>query len=68
MALNLLWIPAYGALGATWATDLTYGTSLAVSLVVFTRIGGRDARRALIPEADDLIWLKSLWKRSISPV
>ena len=40
--LNYLWIPDHGALGAAWATDVTYLTGMLLSLVVFYLLSGHN--------------------------
>jgi O-antigen/teichoic acid export membrane protein len=38
VALNFLWIPAYGCIGAAWATNVSYISGSLVLLFVYARI------------------------------
>jgi len=36
--LNYLWIPAYGAMGAVWATNISYAAGTILFLVIYLRM------------------------------
>ncbi|HEX6511651.1 MAG TPA: polysaccharide biosynthesis C-terminal domain-containing protein [Chloroflexota bacterium] len=54
LALNYVWIPAHGAMGAAWATDATYFAGLIMSLAIFYGLSRHNPLQLFIPHRSDL--------------
>ena len=54
IALNLWWIPRYGALGAAVASSVSYAVVTGVVLVLYCRASGVGPAEVLLPRARDL--------------
>jgi O-antigen/teichoic acid export membrane protein len=67
VALNLVWIPRYGATGAAWATTVSYGITLAVRLWMYMRLSGNSWATVIVPQASDWLLYRQLarlaWSR-----
>lgn len=67
VALNLVWIPRYGASGAAWATTVSYGITLAVRLWMYMRLSGNSWATVIVPQASDWLLYRQLarlaWSR-----
>jgi len=63
LALNWFWIPRFGAVGAAWATNLTYAAGAAVSLWMFGWLSGRNALAMFVPRRADWHALVALARR-----
>jgi len=67
VALNLVWIPRYGASGAAWATTVSYGITLAVRLCMYMRLSGNSWATVIVPQASDWLLYRQLarlaWSR-----
>ncbi len=53
VALNLLWIPHYGILGAAWASTVSYTVSFLGSLFFYCRISGNRWTVVILPQKGD---------------
>jgi O-antigen/teichoic acid export membrane protein len=53
-ALNFLWIPRHGMLGAAWSSTISYGLQSLIVAVIFLRITGVPARLLFVPQRGDL--------------
>jgi O-antigen/teichoic acid export membrane protein len=54
LALNLWWIPRYGAVGAAWASTVSYTLVTGIVLGFFLRLSGVKASAVLVPRIDDV--------------
>jgi O-antigen/teichoic acid export membrane protein len=67
VALNLVWIPRYGASGAAWATTVSYGITLAVRLWMYMKLSGNSWATVIVPQASDWLLYRQLarlaWSR-----
>ncbi len=67
VALNLVWIPRYGASGAAWATTVSYGITLAVRLWMYMRLSGNSWATVIVPHPSDWLLYRQLarlaWSR-----
>ncbi len=61
-ALNFLWIPKYGMLGAAWSSTISYAVQSLVVAVFFLRITGVGAGKLVIPERGDI----EIYRRIVS--
>lgn len=58
IGLNFLWIPRHGAVGAAWASSLSYALHMAIVVFLFRRETGLGWREILFPRREDVkIWL-----------
>lgn len=66
VALNLLWIPRYGIVGAAWASTVSYTVSSLGALFFYCRLSGNPWTKAVFPQRGDweLYWKtgKALWQ------
>jgi O-antigen/teichoic acid export membrane protein len=53
VALNLAWIPSFGATGAAWATTISYGITSAVRLWLYMKLSGNNLTTVVLPQASD---------------
>ena len=53
IVLNLIWIPIYGISGAAAASTVSYGCTLIVGLILYSRISGNPWTSVLIPRRED---------------
>ena len=53
VTLNLLWIPRLGAVGAAWATSISYGLTTAVRLWLYKRLSGNSLTTVIVPQSTD---------------
>ncbi|MDD5694668.1 MAG: polysaccharide biosynthesis C-terminal domain-containing protein, partial [Bacteroidales bacterium] len=60
--LNLWWIPEQGALGAVWATNVSYTLGTIAYIFVYSRISHMPVRKILAFQKGDFIFLKELGK------
>ncbi len=67
VALNLAWIPRYGAAGSAWATTISYAITLAVRLWVYMRLSGNSLAKVIVPQDSDWLLYRQLarlaWRR-----
>lgn len=63
IALNLWWIPAWGATGAAGASLASYGVNSLLALRLFLRASGRTLRETLIVAPADLTMYAQLYRR-----
>lgn len=67
VALNLAWIPRFGAAGAAWATTISYGIILAARLCVYLKISGNSLAEVILPQSSDWLLYRQLarlaWRR-----
>ena len=54
LALNFLWIPKHGMIGAAWASAVSYGVQSLVMIGYFLRISGVPLRKLVVPERGDI--------------
>ncbi|MBI4229549.1 MAG: polysaccharide biosynthesis C-terminal domain-containing protein, partial [Planctomycetes bacterium] len=65
VALNLWWIPAWGAAGAAGASLASYGVNSLLALRLFVRASGRTLRETLLVAPADLgLYARLLTRRS----
>ena len=53
IALNLLWIPHYGIVGAAWASTVSYTVSFLGSLFFYCRLSGNRWTKVIFPQRGD---------------
>ncbi|RLA95333.1 MAG: hypothetical protein DRG83_18740, partial [Deltaproteobacteria bacterium] len=53
IALNLLWIPRYGIVGAAWASTASYTVSFLMALFFYCRLSGNPWMKVLLPQRGD---------------
>ena len=63
LALNFLWIPKHGMLGAAWSSAVSYGVQSAVMIVFFLRITHVPFRKLVIPERGDIEIYRQIFQR-----
>lgn len=67
IALNLAWIPGFGAAGAAWATTISYGVTLAVRLWMYMKLSGNSWATVILPQSSDWLLYQQLarlaWSR-----
>ncbi|MBC7109287.1 MAG: polysaccharide biosynthesis C-terminal domain-containing protein, partial [Methanomassiliicoccales archaeon] len=58
IALNLLWIPRYGIVGAAWASTVSYTVSFLGALFFYCRLSGNRWTKVILPQRGDwaLYW------------
>ena len=58
VALNLLWIPRYGIVGAAWASTVSYTVSFLSALFFYCRLSGNRWTSVVLPQRGDwaLYW------------
>ncbi len=58
IALNFLWIPYYGIVGAAWASTVSYSVSFLLALFFYCRLSGNNWSKVVIPQRGDwaLYW------------
>jgi O-antigen/teichoic acid export membrane protein len=54
LALDLLWIPRHGIVGAAWASTVAYALQSALLVAVFWRVTGVGPRALFVPTREDL--------------
>jgi len=64
LALNVWWIPTYGAVGAAMASLVSYGVQGAVLVGAFVRYSGLSLRHTLVIGPDDLRWYADRVRRA----
>ncbi len=62
-ALNLIWIPRYGMLGAAWSSTISYTIQSLVAVTFFVRITGVSPKKLIIPERGDLEIYRRIYAR-----
>ncbi|HDQ13226.1 MAG TPA: flippase [Sediminispirochaeta sp.] len=63
IALNLLWIPRYGIVGAAWASTVSYTLSLFTALFFYCRLSGNRWTVVVFPQRGD--WAL-YWRTAVS--
>ena len=58
VVLDIAWIPSYGAMGAAWASFISYGVAFAAVAWAFCRVTAMSARAAYAPRLSDLLSLR----------
>ncbi len=53
-ALNFLWIPRHGMLGAAWSSTISYALQSLIVAIIFLKITGVPARLLFVPQRGDL--------------
>ena len=53
IALNLLWIPRYGIVGAAWASTASYTVSFLMALYFYCRLSGNHWTKVVFPQRGD---------------
>ena len=61
--LNLLWIPEHGALGAAWATNISYTFGAIIYLIVYTRMAKVSFAEIAFYKKSDFSLIKEIWKK-----
>lgn len=61
--LNLLWVPEHGALGAAWATNVSYGFGSIVYLISYSRIAKVSLKEIILYKKSDFTIVKELWQK-----
>ena len=61
LVLDWLWIPAYGARGAAWASTTSYLVGVAWTLVVYRLSGGARIVDCLVPRLSDWRYVRDVW-------
>ncbi len=58
VALNLLWIPRYGIVGAAWASTVSYSVSFLMALFLYCRLSDNRWTKVVLPQRGDwaLYW------------
>jgi O-antigen/teichoic acid export membrane protein len=60
VALNLAWIPRFGATGAAWATTISYGITSAVRLWLYLKLSGNSLTTVILPQSSDWLLYRQL--------
>jgi len=60
VALNLVWIPKYGTVGAAWATTIGYGITLGVRLWLYMKLSGNSLAKVIVPQSSDWMLYRQL--------
>ena len=60
IVLDILWMPAEGALGAAKASSVAYVFGAVVTLWVYPRCGGAPALDCLIPRWSDFAYVREI--------
>jgi O-antigen/teichoic acid export membrane protein len=60
VALNLVWIPLFGATGAAWATTISYGITSAVRLWLYMKLSGNSLASVILPQSSDWLLYRQL--------
>lgn len=55
IALNLLWIPRYGIVGAAWASTASYTVSFLGALFFYCRLSGNRWTKVILPQRGDWV-------------
>lgn len=55
VVLNVLWIPKYGIVGAAWASTISYGFTLFITLFFYCRLTGNSWIKVLLPQPGDWV-------------
>jgi len=63
IALNLLWIPRYGIVGAAWASTVSYTVSFITALFFYCRLSGNSWTKAVFPQRGDWVLY---WQTAVS--
>jgi len=63
LALNLWWIPRWGAVGAAWASTVSYSVVTGLVLVAFLRASGLGVAEVLVPGRRDAVEVYSRLSR-----
>lgn len=61
LALDALWIPRHGALGAAWASSVAYFVGTVVTVVAYSRQTGTPAWRCLVVQPADLRYIGEIF-------
>jgi O-antigen/teichoic acid export membrane protein len=59
IGLNLWWIPAFGILGAAWASAVSYSLHFVLQVLLYCRISRNSLADVLLPRAADAV---ALWQ------
>ncbi len=60
IALNLAWIPLFGAIGAAWATTISYGITSAARLWLYMKLSGNSLASVILPQSSDWLLYRQL--------
>jgi hypothetical protein len=60
LALDVLWIPSHGALGAAWASTCAYLVGTVVTVVAYAHQTGTPLWRCLVVQRDDLRYIADI--------
>ncbi|MFN7671028.1 MAG: lipopolysaccharide biosynthesis protein [Planctomycetota bacterium] len=61
LALDALWIPSHGALGAAWASSVAYFVGTVVTVVAYARQTGTPMWRCLVVQRADLRYIAEVF-------
>ena len=61
--LNFLWVPEHGALGAAWATNVSYIFGSIIYLIAYTRIARVSFMEIVAYKKSDFSIVTELWKK-----
>ncbi|MFC2106847.1 flippase [Bacteroidota bacterium] len=61
--LNFLWIPEHGALGAAWATNVSYIFGSVIYLIAYARIAKVSFSEIIAYKKSDFSIVKELWQK-----
>jgi len=53
LALNLAWIPRFGAMGSAWATTIAYSSDLGIRLWLYMKVSGNSLAEVILPRSSD---------------
>ncbi|MBC7231556.1 MAG: flippase [Actinobacteria bacterium] len=65
VALNSIWIPRYGIVGAAWASTASYSVTFLLALFFYCRISGNRWTKVILPQPGDLSLYYGIANRSI---
>ncbi len=60
VALDLAWIPLYGATGAAWATTISYGITSGARLWLYMKLSGNSLATVILPQSSDWLLYRQL--------
>lgn len=58
--LNYLWIPPYGAMGAAWATNVSYALGTFIYILLYSKITGAGMKEIFSYSVSDFLFMRDL--------
>jgi O-antigen/teichoic acid export membrane protein len=64
--LNVLWIPKFGIIGASWATSISYTFAFLLITAVYSKVSGNRLWNIIVPRNSDFYFYRNLITKIIS--